>query len=363
MRDDTGVMGGDLSEEFQAVTDIGDDVLVMCDSCSFGSNIEVAPVKALEFDKEDFKEKELVETPGAKTIEDIVSLLNIDIKKTVKTLVYNVDGEIIFALVKGDRDLNDTKLRKLLKANSVELATEEELKTVTDASFGSLGPVGVDVKIVIDNEVANMCNFVTGANKTGYHYINVNLSDFDVYMQGDIVNICEGDICPKCGGKIYFKKGIEVGNTFKLGTKYSESLNLNYLDEENKLKPVYMGCYGIGIARCMAAIAEQQADEHGLVWPVSIAPFTVCITVINVKDDVQMKLALELYDEFNKQGIDVLLDDRDERAGVKFKDAELIGIPYRVTVGKKASEGLLELKSRDGKIDKEISFEEVDKII
>ena len=363
VRADTGVMGGDLSEEFQAVTDIGEDILVMCDSCDFGSNIEVAPVKAEKVAKEKAKKMEMIETTGAKSIADIVTLLDIDIKKTVKTLVYNVDGEIIFVLVKGDRDLNDTKLRKLLKANSVEMATEEELKTVTEASFGSLGPIGIKAKIVIDNEVADMSNFVCGANKTGYHYINVNLSDFDVYMKGDIVNIREGDTCSHCSGKIYFKKGIEIGNTFKLGTKYSEALDLNYLDEENKLKPVYMGCYGIGVARCMAAIAEQQADEHGLVWPVSIAPFTVCITVINVKDDVQMKLALELYDEFNKQGIDVLLDDRDERAGVKFKDADLIGIPYRITVGKKANEGILELKSRDGKIDTEISKNDIIKEI
>ena len=363
VRADTGVMGGDLSEEFQAVTDIGEDILVMCDSCDFGSNIEVAPVKAEKVAKEKAKKMEMIETTGAKSIADIVTLLDIDIKKTVKTLVYNVDGEIIFVLVKGDRDLNDTKLRKLLKANSVEMATEEELKTVTEASFGSLGPIGIKAKIVIDNEVADMSNFVCGANKTGYHYINVNLSDFDVYMKGDIVNIREGDTCPHCSGKIYFKKGIEIGNTFKLGTKYSEALDLNYLDEENKLKPVYMGCYGIGVARCMAAIAEQQADEHGLVWPVSIAPFTVCITVINIKDEVQMKLALELYDEFNKQGIDVLLDDRDERAGVKFKDADLIGIPYRITVGKKANEGILELKSRDGKIDTEISKNDIIKEI
>ncbi len=359
VRADTGVMEGDLSEEFQAVTDIGEDVLVMCDSCDFGSNIEVAPVKAEKFDREDKKKIELIETPDVRSIEDVVKFLNIDIKKTVKTLVYNVDGEIIFALVKGDRDLNDTKLRKLLKAQSVEMATEEELKKVTDASFGFLGPIGVDVKIVIDNEVANMSNFVCGANKTGYHYINVNLNDFDVYMKGDIVNIREGDTCPHCGGRIYFKKGIEIGNTFKLGTKYSEALNLNYLDEENQLKPVYMGCYGIGVARCMAALAEQKADEHGLVWPVSVAPFTVCITVINIKDEIQNKIALELYDEFNKQGIDVLLDDRDERAGVKFKDAELIGIPYRITVGKKASEGILEIKSRDGKIDSEVSMDKI----
>ena len=363
VRADTGVMGGDLSEEFQAVTDIGEDVLVMCDSCDFGSNIEVAPVKALEFNKEEVKKMELISTPGVKTIEDIVSFLNIDIKKTVKTLVYNVDGEIIFVLVNGNRDLNDTKLRKLLNASSVQLATEEELKTVTSASFGSLGPIGVNTKIVIDNEVLNMSNFVCGANRDGYHYINVNLSDFEVYMQGDIVNIREGDACPHCSGSIYFKKGIEIGNTFKLGTKYSLALNLNYLDKENNLKPVYMGCYGIGVARCMAAIAEQKADEKGLVWPVSVAPFVLGIVIININDELQSSIANNLYEAFNKEGIDVLLDDRDERAGVKFKDMELLGIPYRITVGKKASEGILELKSRDGKIDTEISKDDIIKEI
>ena len=354
VRADTGVMGGDLSEEFQAVTDIGEDVLVMCDSCSFGSNIEVAPVKAMEFAKEEKKKMELVETPGVKSIEDVVKFLKVDINKTVKTLVYSADGEIILALVKGDRELNDTKLSKLLGVSNLELASEEELKKIVDAGFGSLGPIEIDAKIIMDNEVANMSNFVCGANKDGYHYINVNVDDFKVYKQGDIVNIREGDSCPHCSGKIYFKKGIEIGNTFKLGTKYSEALDLNYLDEKNQLKPVYMGCYGIGVARCMAAIAEQMSDEYGLVWPVSIAPFQVCITVINVKDEIQMNVADELYDELKEEGIEVLLDDRDERAGVKFKDAELIGIPYRITVGKKANDGILELKSRNGDINMEI---------
>ena len=359
VRADTGVMGGDLSEEFQAVTDIGEDVLVMCDGCSFGSNIEVAPVQAEKFDKEDPRKMEIIETPNVKTIEDVVRFLNVNINKTVKTLVYDVDGEIIFVLVKGDRELNETKLRKLLEAENVTMATEEEVKTVTDASFGFLGPIGVKAKVVIDNEVSNMSNFVCGANKDEYHYINVNLSDFDIYKKGDIVNICEGDICPHCGGKIYFKKGIEIGNTFKLGTKYSLALDLNYLDDQNHLKPVYMGCYGIGVARCMAAIAEQMADENGLIWPKEIAPFTVCITIINVKDEIQCELANEIYEELNKVGIDVLLDDRDERAGVKFKDAELIGIPYRITVGKKAADGILEFKSRDGKINVEISKDKI----
>ncbi len=359
VRADTGVMGGDLSEEFQAVTEIGEDVLVMCDSCDFGSNIEVAPVKCESHDLEDALEMELISTPSVKTIEDITSFLNISVSKTVKTLVYNVDGEIVFALIRGDRELNETKLRKLFGATSVTMATVEELSTVTDATFGSLGPVGVSSKIVVDNEVMNMSNFVCGANKTGYHYINVNLKDFSIYKSGDIVNIKEGDICPKCGGHVYFKKGIEVGNTFKLGYKYSKALGLNYSDKDNNLKPVYMGCYGIGVARCMAAICEQKSDENGLMWPISIAPYTVCIVPANMKDDVQVSLALKLYEEFNKNGIDVLLDDRAERCGVKFKDMDLIGIPFRITVGRDALNGMVEFKSRDGKINEVISSEDV----
>ena len=363
VRADTGLMGGDLSEEFQAITEIGEDTVVLCDKCDFSSNIEVAPVRADTYEVEEKKEKELVETPNVKTIEDIVKFLDINITKTVKTLVYKIDGEIYFILVNGARELNEVKLGKLLKASSLEMATDEDLKKVTDGTFGSLGPVGVDVKIIADNEVLNMSNFVCGANKAGYHYINVNLSDFDVYTSGDIVNIKEGDNCFKCGGKIYFEKGIEIGNTFKLGTKYAEALDLNYLDENNNLKPVYMGSYGIGVARCMAAIAEQYADDNGLVWPVAVAPFTVSIVIINTKDDVQNDLANSLYDKFRENNIDVLLDDRDERAGVKFKDMDLIGIPYRITVGKKAADNIVEFKSRDGKIDEEVSVDEIiDKI-
>lgn len=360
---DTGLMGGDLSEEFQAVTEIGEDTLVMCDKCSYGSNIEVAEVVPLKFDKEEAKEIEKIATPGAKTIDDIINLLHVDINKTVKTLVYNVDDEIIVCVIKGDRDLNETKLGKLLSAKSIAMATEEELKTITDGSFGSLGPVNMNAKVIIDNEVASMSNFVCGANITGYHFINVNLKDFDIYKQGDIVNIKQGDVCPKCGGNIYFKRGIEIGNTFKLGTKYSENLGLNYLDENNKLKPVYMGSYGIGVARCMAALAEQKSDDKGLIWPISIAPFKVCIVIINTKDEIQSSLGQELYDLLNENNIDVLLDDRNERVGVKFNDMDLIGIPYRVTVGKKANEGIVELKSRDGKVNIEISKDElIDKL-
>lgn len=359
VRADTGAMGGKLSEEYQAVTEIGEDVLVLCDKCDFASNIEIAEVKGKVFEPQEELQMELVSTPGAHTINDIVDMLNISIDKTVKTLVCNVDGEVVFALVKGNRELNDTKLRKLLGAKEVLMATEEELKTVTDASFGSLGPVGVKVKIVIDNEVKTMHNFVVGANKTDYHYINVNLNDFEVFTSGDIINIEEGDICPCCGGNIYFKKGIEVGNIFNLGTKYSESLGLYYLDENNKQVPVDMGCYGIGTARCMSAIIEQNNDDKGIVWPISVAPYTVGIVLIDSKNEEMNEAANNLYNKLNDLGIDTLLDDRNERAGVKFNDMDLIGLPIRITVGKKINDGMVELKTRDGKINEDVSLDDV----
>ena len=352
VRADTGLMGGELSEEFQAITEIGEDIVVLCDKCDFSSNIEVAKVKPRSYDKKRKKEKEMVQTFENKTIEEVSKFLNVPVKDIVKTLAYDIDGEIYFVLIRGDRELNETKLQKLFNASYVNMADEISLMSVTDAKFGSLGPIDVDVKIVLDNEVLEMTNFVTGANAVGYHFINVNTDDFEIYKSCDLVNIKENDECPNCEGKIYFKKGIEIGNLFKLGTKYSEALGLNYLDENNNLKPVYLGSYGIGIARCMAAIAEQNNDEHGLIWPISVAPYTVCIVPVNTKDDDINKLSEELYNKFNEK-LDVLLDDRDERAGVKFKDMDLIGIPFKIVVGKKAKEGIVELKSRDGSIDME----------
>ncbi len=359
VKSDTGAMGGVLSEEYQALSDMGEDVLVICDKCDFSSNLEVASVNSDYKKEEKEKNYEIVETPGAKTIEEVVNFLSIDINDTVKTLVYNIDGEIVMTLIKGDRELNDTKLRKLLNATSVEMATEEELKTITTGTFGSLGPIGIKAKIIVDNEVLNMVNFVCGANKDGYHYVNVNLKDFDIYKAGDIVNIKETDKCPICGSKISFQRGIEVGNTFKLGTKYSEALGLTYLDENNKTKYVDMGCYGIGTARCISAVVQQHHDENGIIWPVSIAPFTAAIVLISNKDEYASKVAEQIYKELENNNIDTLFDDRDERPGVKFKDMDLIGIPYRITVGKKVSDGLVELKTRDGKINKDVKIEDI----
>lgn len=356
---DTGVMGGLLSEEFQAITKIGEDTIVLCDKCNYSSNLEVAEVVTSKIEKEESKELQIIETKGVESIEEIVNFLNIDIKKTVKTLVYNIEGKIVFALIRGDRELNITKLGKLFKAINIEMATEEELKQVVEADFGSLGPIGVNTTIIIDNEVKYMSNFVVGANKTGYHYINANLTSFKHDIAGDIINIQENDICPACAGRIYFKKGIEIGNTFKLGTKYSESLNLKYLNQNNILKPVVMGSYGIGLARCMSAIVEQNNDEFGIVWPKQIAPYMCAIVIININDNNQLELGNKVYELLQSNNIEVILDDRDERPGIKFKDIDLIGIPYRIVIGKKSNDNIVEFKERKSSESKEISVDEI----
>ncbi|MBR2676772.1 MAG: proline--tRNA ligase [Solobacterium sp.] len=347
VRADTGVMGGLLSEEFQAVTPLGEDILVLCDSCDFASNIEVSP--AISVAPEDVKTEEtltLVETPNSRTIEEVVDFLKKPVSKFVKTLIYNVDGNPVAVMVRGDRDVNETKLRKLLNANEVELAEPEMVMNATGAEIGFAGPIGIKCPLVMDNEVSYMTDFVVGANKTGYHYTGVNQNDFKADHTADIRNIVEGDICPNCGGRVHFAHGIEVGNTFKLGTKYSKALDLQYLDANNQLQYVWMGSYGIGPGRCMAALAEQKSDEDGLCWPVNIAPYKAAIVLISLKDEQQVQAAEELYDALRKAGIDVLLDDRDERPGVKFKDMDLIGIPYRITVGRGIKDGKVELKIR-----------------
>ncbi len=347
VRADTGVMGGLLSEEFQAVTPLGEDILVLCDSCDFASNIEVSPaISVAPADVTETETMTLVETPNSRTIEEVVSFLNKPAEKFVKTLIYNVDEKPVAVMVRGDRDVNETKLRKLFDANEVELADAEMVMQATGAEIGFAGPVGIKCTLVMDNEVSYMTDFVVGANKTGYHYTGVNQSDFKADKTADVRNIVEGDTCPKCGGKVHFAHGIEVGNTFKLGTKYSKALDLQYLDANNQLQYVWMGSYGIGPGRCMAALAEQRSDENGLNWPVNIAPYKAAIVLISAKDEQQTAAADELYEALHKAGIEVLLDDRDERPGVKFKDMDLIGIPYRITVGRGVKDGKVELKLR-----------------
>lgn len=345
VRADTGVMGGSLSEEFQAITDIGEDVLVLCDKCDYASNMEIATHK-IETKEEPQRDLELVATPNAKTIDEVCHYLNLDVTKSVKALLMNINEELVIFFIRGDRELNETKVTKLLNCEEVLFASDE-LISKSNAVPGYTGPINLNgTKIIIDEEVKTMTNFVVGANKEGYHYINANLSDFNYDLCADIVNVKENDICPNCGGKLYFKKGIEVGNTFKLGTKYSEKFGLTYLDENNKSNPVVMGCYGIGPGRILASLVEQNNDEKGIIFPLSVAPFKVCIAALNTKDETCMEIANKLYDELNNAGIDTLLDDRDERPGIKFNDLDLLGIPIRITLGKKLSENKVEFKLR-----------------
>ncbi|MDD6259048.1 MAG: proline--tRNA ligase [Erysipelotrichaceae bacterium] len=364
VRADTGIMGGLLSEEFQAVTPIGEDILVLCDDCGFSSNIEVAPCVPEKPDHTEAEEELKMEaTPDSRTIEEVSSFFHKDARHFAKTMIYNIDGNPVAVMVRGDREINETKLRKLYKANEVELADSETVEKVTGAEIGFAGPIGIRCPVVADEEIQYMQNFIVGANKTGYHYTGVNNKDFTVEQYADLRNIMEGDTCPVCGKKVHFAHGIEVGNTFKLGTKYSKAMGLQYLDQNNKLQDVWMGSYGIGPARAMAAIAEQNADDNGINWPTVVAPYQVAIVIISMKDEQQVQAAEDLYNELEARGIEVILDNRDERPGVKFKDMELIGIPYRITVGKGIKDGQVEFKKRIGDKEDVPADQIVDKIV
>ena len=344
---DTGVMGGLLSEEFQAITDIGEDTVVLCDSCDFSSNIEVAKcVKSDNVNTEEYKDIELAHTPNARSIEEVAGFFGKKPEDFVKTMIYKVDDSFVACLVRGDHEVNETKLQKAFGANEVSLAEAEDVERITGAKVGFAGPVGLDIPVVMDQEIENMRNFIVGANKTDYHYINVNLKDFTPSKILDLRNIQEGDVCPVCGGRISFAKGIEIGNTFKLGDKYSKAMNLYYQDDDHQLKPVIMGSYGIGIGRTMAALVEQNHDDNGIIWPIELAPYKVGLVIIKSDDSEQKKLAEEIYDKLMDMGIEPIYDDRNERPGVKFKDMELIGIPKRITVGKLAAEGKVEFRLR-----------------
>lgn len=359
VRASTGAMGGLLSEEFQAVSDIGEDILVLCDNCDYASNIEVSECISEKTDNTMKKEIEKIYTPNIKTIDELSASMNINASALIKTLIYKVDGELIAVIIPGDRELNEDKLQKLLNAESIELASLEEIEANLNTKVGFVGPINLNIKKIMDNKILNMSNFIVGANEENYHLKNVNCSDFEVDIVSDIVNVKEGDICPKCHGKLYFKKGIEVGNTFKLGTKYSKSLGLEYLDNNNQLKPVVMGSYGIGIGRVMAAIVEQNNDESGIIWPYNIAPYKVAIVLINENDEKQNAAANDLYSTLIDNKIETILDDRSVRPGVKFNDMDLIGIPIRIVVGKKINDGMVEIKLRNSNEIKEIKISDV----
>jgi prolyl-tRNA synthetase len=357
---DTGAMGGLLSEEYQAISQIGEDIVVGCSGCDFSSNLEIAQVIDLKEDEEgEALPIEKVLTPNAKTIEEVAAFFGKKPENFVKTLIYNADGKIVAFCVPGDRELNETKASKLLNATQLELASFDDVEAATHAKVGFAGPVGLEIPVYLDRQVLHMKNFIVGANETDHHYTNVNLSDFNYVVAADLTQVREGDVCPVCGKPLTFEHGIEVGNLFKLGTKYSKTMNLMYTDQNNQLQPVWMGSYGIGLERCMAAVAEQHHDDKGIIWPDEVAPFKVCIVPVSLKDEKQVELANELYDYCKSKNISVLLDDRNERPGVKFKDMELIGIPYRVTVGKGIANGVVEFTKRTDGIKEEVSLDEI----
>ena len=356
---DTGIMGGLLSEEFQAISSIGEDVLVLSDDNSFSSNIEVAPNMNRINDDADLLIKEKVHTPNAKTIQEVSNFLGQDAKKFVKTLIYKLDDKVVAVCVLGDRDVNETKLGKLYKATEVELADFELVTEVTGASVGFAGPIGLKIDVVVDFEIEGLRNFIVGANEDDYHFINTNFSDFETTQFADITNVKEGDPNPEGEGSLHFTKGIEVGNTFKLGTDYSKAMNLEYLDQNNQLQDVFMGSYGIGIGRTLAALVEQNHDEKGIVWPINLAPYPVAIVLINSKNEAHLEYATNLYKELKSKGIDVIFDDRKARPGVKFNDIDLIGIPLRITIGRDLDEGQLEFKERYKEDSVKISVDEI----
>lgn len=346
---DSGAMGGKDTHEFMVLSEVGEDTIAYSDTSDYAANVEMAPViLTKERSTETEKPLEKIATPGQKTIEDVAAFLKVSQQQCIKTLLFKVDDKYVAVLVRGDHEVNDIKLKNFYDAGSVELASPAETQEILGCSVGSLGPVGLkEVEVLADQEVEFLVNAVTGANEEDFHYMNVNPNrDFEVSQYTDLRFIQEGDNSPDGQGTIKFAKGIEVGHVFKLGTRYSEAMNAVYLDENGRSQPMIMGCYGIGVSRTLAAVAEQFNDENGLLWPSNLAPYQVHLIPVNMKDDTQASVAEELYQDLKAQGLAVLMDDRKERAGVKFADSDLIGLPVRVTVGKKAADGILEVKIR-----------------
>lgn len=361
---DTGAMGGKVSHEFMAMSDVGESLIAYCSECEYAATDEKAEVIYKVESNEEELEMEKVHTPNVTTIEALTEFFNVEGSNFAKALVFVVENKPVIAIIPGDRELNETKLCNYLGIGShdLEMADENIILDITGANKGFTGPVDLkkDVKLIVDSRIEKMKNLVVGGNETDYHIKNVNYGrDFSGEIVEDLLLVKENDVCPICGKRLKMDRGIEVGNIFQLGTKYSDALGAKYLDENGKEKSFVMGCYGIGVSRSMAAVVEQFHDEDGINWPISIAPYHVIVTVVNAKNEEQMELGKKIYKDLRASGIEVLIDDRKERAGVKFKDRDLIGIPVRVTVGKKAADGVVEYSIR-GEDDKtEIEEKEI----
>lgn len=366
---DSGAIGGSGSHEFEVLADSGEADIVYCENCDFAANIEAVDPLTIKTDIHNDKEKEIVETPGQHTIEMVCDFLHAPVKQSVKAVVYNVDGLVVLAMVRGDHEVNETKIQHIYNAINVDMASDEDLKKV-GLTAGYISPIGLkrtkEFDILVDPTVMEMQDACCGANEKDKHYIHVNPArDFKDVRVETIRQIEEGDACPHCGGKIVRCRGIEVGQVFKLGTKYSEALHATFLDNQGKSHPFVMGCYGIGVTRTVAASIEQNHDADGIIWPVAIAPYEVVIVPANNKSEEVMAAAKKLYDSMEDSRDEVVLDDRNERAGIKFKDADLIGYPVRVTIGKKWQQsGSVEIKIRRSGEVVEVPLEEAkDKVL
>lgn len=366
---DSGAIGGSGSHEFEVLADSGEADIVYCEKCDFAANIEAVDPLTVKCDIHNDKEKELVETPGQHTIEMVCDFLHAPVAQSVKAVVYNVDGLVVLAMVRGDHEVNETKIQHIYNAINVDMASDEDLKKV-GLTAGYISPIGLkrtkDFDILVDPTVMEMQDACCGANEKDKHYIHVNPArDFTDVRVETIRQIQEGDVCPHCGGKIVRCRGIEVGQVFKLGTKYSEALHATFLDNQGKSHPFVMGCYGIGVTRTVAASIEQNHDDDGIIWPVAIAPYEAVIVPANNKSEEVMAAARKLYEDMEDGRDEVVLDDRNERAGIKFKDADLIGYPVRVTIGKKWQQsGCVEIKIRRSGEVVEVPLEEAkDKVL
>jgi prolyl-tRNA synthetase len=347
---DTGSIGGTMSHEFQVLAESGEDAIVSCDRCDYAANVENAALKRPETTKPEvhFLPLEPVATPGKRTVGEVTELLRVSPRELAKTLIYLADGKLVAAMVRGDHDVNELKLKKLLGAKELYPATEADVERATHAPVGFAGPIGLSLPIYADLELSGMQNFIVGGNAKDTHYRNVNLGrDFAATAIVDLRTAAPGDACARCEGGVYRGyRGIEVGHVFFLGTKYSAPMHAGFLDESGSEKAMVMGCYGIGVTRVAAAAIEQNHDANGIIWPMALAPYQVAIVADTTSPECA-RAAAELHDQLEQMGIEVLYDDRDERLGPKFKDADLVGIPLRVTVGKRAlAEGAVELKHR-----------------
>lgn len=365
---DTGVMGGRFSHEFMVLAPTGEDVIMSCNQCDYAANLELAEIGERGEEKitvgqiSEKKDIDEVHTPNLKTVEEVANLLKINPNKLIKTMIVETDDKPVAALIRGDQELSLAKLKRAIGADFVELASENTIEEVTKGPLGFSGPVGIKIKLVADRSIKGIEYAVTGANKKDYHLVNVVLGrDFEVHQFADIRVASDNDPCPNCKkGVLSSSRGIEVGHVFKLGTKYSEAMNATFVDQSGKEKYFIMGCYGIGIGRTVAAAIEQNHDENGIVMPMSIAPFEVIILPLNIKQEQIFNVAEDLYSKLSQSGIQVVIDDREESAGIKFKDADLIGIPIHVVIGHRTlKENLVEVKLRKGGITKKVRIGEI----